>query len=103
MIGNDENEEDRRQKDPPGRERVPPERFPGYSCGYQGQRQANPAKPKVNCFAMSDTTFAVLETLLVFFDDQHRVENTSGISRGGDCPRRLAHVLSTVLPVPARM
>ncbi len=31
----------------------------------------------MNLFVTSDTRFAIFETLLVFFDRQHRLKNTS--------------------------
>jgi hypothetical protein len=48
-----------------------PDRFPGHPRGCHCQRKANASQPTVKFLLMSDTRFAVFETLPILFDGRH--------------------------------
>src|ERR1700691_1345597 len=73
MIRCDENEQDQGCNHPPRRKPMPPEGFPTYNCCDQSQRQTNISEANMSLFVTSDTRFAIFETLLVFFERQHRL------------------------------
>src|ERR1700722_17799755 len=71
MISHDEREHDRWYSQPPTRERVPPNRFPGHPHCCQCQRKAKVSNPNVKFLVVSNQRFTVFETLPIFFDGQH--------------------------------
>jgi cation transport ATPase len=50
---------------------VPPEGFPAYQGYDQSQRQSNVSEANMNSLVTSEATFAVFESLLVFFDHHY--------------------------------
>lgn len=84
MIYRDPDEQDRGHNQPCGREPVFVKRRPPYRNPGHEQRQPKVAKTDMNFLVASDSSFAVLETLLVFLRRRHSLEDIS-LAGGNPC------------------
>jgi len=98
MIYRDPDEQDRGHNQPGGREPVFVKRRPSYRKPGHEQRQPKVAKTDMNFLVASDSSFAVLETLLVFLGRRHSLED---ISRAGANP--CVQVFSGLTAEPGRL